>query len=258
MKADLLPPSPQGLNNLARDNYLFLQKMTRFLISTATAALMLASFSAAAPSDHDSSRLMIHIPHNLFREDGYDHREALFGVPPYGGSIAQNVYYADSDLCDSKVDTTKGYPERDGNQPWQSPFILMVDRGDCTFVQKVRNAQRSGAAGVVIADNVCLCNDAACMSDNPGVQCESTEPIMADDGSGSDISIPAFLMFKTDADQVKDVLKNNNPVQIEMAWSLPRPDDRVEYDLWTAPTDPVSKDFMTHFQPVAEALGEVS
>ena len=195
----------------------------------------------------------------MFRENGYDHREALFGVPPYGGSIAQNVYYADSDLCDAVVDTRGGYPQRDTDKdgkmkPWQSPYILMVDRGGCTFVQKVRNAQRSGAAGVVIADNTCLCNDNECTANNGGA-CETTEPIMADDGSGADISIPSFLMFKRDADAVKAELKSNRPVQIEMAWSLPNPDDRVEYDLWTVPSDTVSKEFLKNFKVVAEALG---
>ena len=181
-------------------------------------------------------------------------------MPPYGGSIAQNVYYADSDLCDADVNTRGGYPEREedgkkGMKPWQAPYILMVDRGGCTFVQKVRNAQRSGAAGVVIADNTCLCSDAECTAQTNG-SCETTEPIMADDGSGSDISIPSFLMFKRDADSVKAELKSNRPVQIEMAWSLPSPDDRVEYDLWTVPTDAVSRDFLATFKPVAEALGE--
>ena len=52
------------------------------------------------------------MPQTLFRSDGYDHREALFGVPPYGGSIAQSVYYAASDLCDPTVDTRAGYPIR--------------------------------------------------------------------------------------------------------------------------------------------------
>jgi hypothetical protein len=191
----------------------------------------------------------------LFKEEGYDHREALFGVPPYGGSIAQNVYYADSELCDPTVDTKGGYPARDGDTPWQSPYILMVDRGGCTFVQKVRNAQRSGAAGVVIADNTCLCSDTECTAQTNG-SCETTEPIMADDGSGADISIPSFLMFKRDADAVKAELKANRPVQIEMAWSLPSPDDRVEYDLWTVPTDVVSRDFLSSFKTVAEALGD--
>ena len=82
--------------------------------------------------------LHLQIPHSLFKEEGYEHREALFGTPPYGGSIAQTVYYADSDLCDQNVDPTKGWPQRDNNEPWPSPFILMVDRGSCTFVKKVR------------------------------------------------------------------------------------------------------------------------
>ena len=64
-------------------------------------------------------------------------------MPPYGGSIAQNVYYANSDLCDPNVDTRGGYPSRETDStgkmaPWPSPYILMVDRGACTFVKKVR------------------------------------------------------------------------------------------------------------------------
>jgi hypothetical protein len=83
--------------------------------------------------------IAIQIPHSLYRDGGYEHREALFGVPPYGGSIAQNLYYADDELCDPNVDTTKGFPQRDGKEPWQAPFILMLDRGGCTFVKKVSN-----------------------------------------------------------------------------------------------------------------------
>jgi hypothetical protein len=79
---------------------------------------------------------------------------------------------------------------------------------------------------------------------------------MADDGSGSDISIPSFLMFKRDADKVKDQLMQNQPVQLEMSWALPTPDDRVEYDLWTVPTDVVSKNFLSNFKPIAKALGD--
>jgi hypothetical protein len=83
------------------------------------------------------------IPHSLYKENGYDHREALFGKPAYGGSIAQNVYYAQQELCDGDVDTTKGVPTRPNDpetnkmQSWPTPFILMVDRGGCTFVKKV-------------------------------------------------------------------------------------------------------------------------
>jgi hypothetical protein len=181
-------------------------------------------------------------------------------MPPYGGSIAQNVYYADSDLCDDNVDPSGGYPKRDmangKMKPWESPFILMMDRGGCTFVKKVRNAQRAGASGVIIADNTCLCSDEACMRDSDQTTCETTEPIMADDGSGGDISIPSFLMFKRDADKIKDEVLQNHPVQIEMSWKLPTPDDRVEYDLWTVPKAENSKDFLLKFKKLAMALGE--
>jgi hypothetical protein len=109
---------------------------------------------------------------------------------------------------------------------------------------------------VIIADNACLCTDQACITASGSTLCESTEPIMADDGSGADISIPSFLMFKVDADKVKDELMANHPVQIEMSWKLPNPDNRVEYDLWTVPKDPASQDFLTTFKPLAVALGD--
>lgn len=79
---------------------------------------------------------------------------------------------------------------------------------------------------------------------------------MADDGSGSDISIPSFLMFKVDADKVKKELMSNQPVQLEMSWSLPSPDDRVEYDLWSTPSDVVSKNFLRNFKSIATTLGD--
>jgi len=208
-----------------------------------------------------SSKLQIHIPKGLTQPgSGYDHREALFGVPPYGGSLQQSLYYADSDLCDPQVDRRIGYPIRakddDGRMlPWPTPLILMVDRGGCTFVQKVRNAQRAGAAGVIIADNTCLCKFSDVCHSDPGVDCETREPIMADDGSGADISIPSFLMFKQDADPVKAEVLANHVVRIEMAWALPHPDDRVEYEFWTTPTDLVAKDFQKQFKDAAIALG---
>lgn len=134
----------------------------------------------------------------------------------------------------------------------------MVNRGKCSFVQKVRNAQKAGAAGVIIADSKCLCSDRMCTDSfkpsSLNEQCQPAEPIMADDGSGGDISIPSFLMFKMDAESIKNEVKKNQMVQVEMAWALPSPDDRVEYDLWTVPSNPVSKEFLTNWRPLAQAL----
>ncbi|GAX12545.1 hypothetical protein FisN_24Hh121 [Fistulifera solaris] len=215
---------------------------------------------ANAASSTGTSFLQVHIPQKLSKPDGYDHRDALFGIPPYGGSIAQQVYYADADLCSPQVDKRRGYPERNrdsnGNQePWPAPFILMIDRGNCDFVEKVRNAQRAGASAVLIADTSCRCADDICMNETGDVTCEATEPYMADDGSGTDVSIPSFLVFKHDADTLRQVLISNTPIQIEMRFSIPAPDNRVEYDLWSTPRNLVAQEFITDFEPAALALG---
>ena len=199
------------------------------------------------------------MPETLIKKGGYDHQDALFGVFPYGESIQQTLFYADSDLCDSNVNTRGGYPiranESDGKmEPWPSPFILMVDRGGCTFVQKVRNAQRSGAVGVIVADTTCLCSAMDTCTSEPGVDCQSQEPIMTNDGSGSDITIPSFLMLKQDADLVIAETKANHMVTVEMSWSLPNPNAPIQYELWTIPTDTVSKEFQKQFKAAAIAL----
>jgi hypothetical protein len=43
---------------------------------------------------------------------------------------------------------------------------------------------------------------------------------------------------------------------MEMAWALPRPDSRVEYELWTTPKDLVSQPLQRTFREVAVALGK--
>ncbi|KAL7572550.1 hypothetical protein ACA910_000372 [Epithemia clementina (nom. ined.)] len=225
-------------------------------------ALLLAAFSApqACWSDAVTSKFNVLIPKQLNKADGYDHRDAMFGIPPYGGSIQQPLYYAGTNnLCDSsttnKLDTTG----------WSSPFILLVDRGDCSFVQKVRNSQRAGASAVLIADDICICGRDECASDDdpdsasfdPGQPyCESQEPIMADDGSGSDISIPSFLLFKEDADPIRTALINDGHVRVQMSFSVPAPDSRVEYDLWTSPADDVTRELQEDFFSAVLALQE--
>lgn len=57
-----------------------------------------------------------------------DHRDSLFGLPPYGASIEQKVYYANDDLCEFTFEAS---------QSWEPPFILMIERGGCSFVTKV-------------------------------------------------------------------------------------------------------------------------
>lgn len=59
--------------------------------------------------------------------------------------------------------------------------IILVDRGNCSDVAKVRNIQNMGAAMAIIIDNI------------P----ENMEDVIpANDGTGSSINIPSFVVSK--------------------------------------------------------------
>lgn len=72
---------------------------------------------------------------------------------------------------------------------------IMVDRGNCTFVTKVRNIEKLGVKLAVI------CDDRSEDSENL---------IMSDDGTGSTVNIPSFIIRKRDADIIKGAMLSSN------------------------------------------------
>jgi len=68
--------------------------------------------------------------------------------------------------------------------------IALVDRGDCTFASKVRNAQNAGAKGVLVVNNVV------------------GEPIVmgASDADAQGITIPSMMISLADGDRLKAAL----------------------------------------------------
>ena len=118
-----------------------------------------------------------------------DHQGALFGRIPFGQSVTKNLYYTKRPLCNGQVPDTPYHIQKQG-------YFLLVDRGGCSFVEKVRNAQRDNATAVLIADNTCLCCsiEGSCAT---GEECEAVEPTMDDDGSGVDIKTPSLASFQT-------------------------------------------------------------
>jgi len=87
---------------------------------------------------------------------------------------------------------------REGSLDGHKPIIL-VDRGECTFVTKARHIQEFGGVLAIIADNVEF--EAA------------NRLIMSDDGTGNGIKIPSFLIGKSDGDMLKEYIhkdKSNN------------------------------------------------
>lgn len=71
--------------------------------------------------------------------------------------------------------------------------IALIDRGICTFVEKVRNAQNAGARAVIIADNA------------PGF------PPPGLGGTDVSIRIPAVRITQADGDRIKEYLRNRKP-----------------------------------------------
>ncbi len=121
----------------------------------------------------------------------------------------------------------------------------MVDRGGCDFVTKVKNAESVlNAVAVVIADNLCLCGQPDCAG-LAWPQCDAQLPFMADDGYGKTIQIPSYIISKYDAQQIKDCIAGrgtlctggSSQVQVKLSWDLPKPDDTVEWEMWTSSDD---------------------
>ncbi|XP_015067102.1 vacuolar-sorting receptor 6 [Solanum pennellii] len=148
-----------------------------------------------------------------------------FGVPDYGGSLVGTVVYPSKGA--------NGCAEFDGDKPFKSkghrPNILLLDRGDCYFALKVWNGQQAGAAAVLVADSI---DEALITMDSPE---ESTDA----NGYIEKIGIPSALIEKSFGDTLKEALKKGEEVVIKMDWteSMPHPDQRVEYELWTNSND---------------------
>lgn len=149
-----------------------------------------------------------------------------FGVPVYGGSMVGAVVYPDKGFS--------GCNPFDGDKPFKSkfrlPVILLLDRGDCFFAKKVWNGQQAGAAAVLVADSI----------NEPLITMDSPEESSDADGYIEKIEIPSALIERAFGESLKAALKKGDEgVVIKLDWSesMPHPDERVEYELWTNSND---------------------
>jgi len=69
---------------------------------------------------------------------------------------------------------------------------MIADRGNCSFVTKVRHMEDAGVAVAIIIDNTEESVDSI---------------IMSDDGTGAGIRIPGLLINKKDGDKLLHFLK---------------------------------------------------
>ncbi|KAK1277736.1 Vacuolar-sorting receptor 6 [Acorus gramineus] len=148
-----------------------------------------------------------------------------FGIPDYGASMTGVIVYPDKGSSTGCEEFGERF-----RSPSSRPVVLLVDRGDCYFALKVWHGQKAGAAAVLVADNI----------DEPLITMDT--PSESSDAGGyiDRIKIPSALINRAFGESLKKALqKGSEEVVVKLDWrdSMPNPDERVEYELWTNSND---------------------
>lgn len=117
-------------------------------------------------------------------ESGFSSNNKLANVGPVSGRV---ILYADD-----AADTTHKACVPAFNAAQLNGKIALIDRGDCSFTIKVKNAQNAGAKAAIVVDNV------------PGEY-----PIIMG-GTDNTITIPAVMVSFETGDSMKQVLATND------------------------------------------------
>ncbi|KAK9167910.1 hypothetical protein Syun_000050 [Stephania yunnanensis] len=205
----------------------------------------------------EKNSLRVTSPDSL--KDVYECAIGNFGVPQYGGTMIGTVVYpkANQKACKDFSDVDVSFKSRPGGLP---TFVL-ADRGgfynglsilDCFFTLKAWNAQKAGAAAILVADDRI----------EPLITMDTPEEDNAHADYLQNITIPAALVSKTFGDSIKKALSNGDMVNINLDWreALPHPDERVEYEFWTNSNDECGPkcesqiEFVRNFKGAAQIL----
>ena len=199
------------------------------------------------------SKLLIFSPNELRKEfqERYTNSEipaslGNFGNPPYGTSLVGRLYYPKS-ISEQKGCTplTPIQFSEDSDPDLVSTPILMLDRGDCAFVVKVRHAEDIGVKLVIIANN---------MDTDPNVI------IMSDNGMGGNLQIPAIMISQIDAFLIKKYLDNPlyaSHISLSVSFDMNKLPDKINYALWTTPTIQSSRYFLMSFATIGSSLNKI-
>eukprot|EP00932_Pfiesteria_piscicida_P000233 SRR837773.10225.p2 GENE.SRR837773.10225~~SRR837773.10225.p2 ORF type:complete len:407 (-),score=159.26 SRR837773.10225:4-1188(-) len=124
--------------------------------------------------------------------------------------------------------------------------IVIVRRGQCSFVTKVRVAQAKGAHAVIIVDK----------EDSTLTAKDIRRIIVADDGYGQTVEIPSMLVSKDEGNRLIEAVKAGQQVIVELAWDVPT-DHVVVVDQWMSSASMETFKFLKDWTPKREALNEV-
>ena len=134
---------------------------------------------------------------SLNNKNKLDLEFSSFGKIPFNFYARGEIILSNenNDYACEKLNNIISTNESNDNKIKTNFIILLLKRGICTFVTKVRNAQKIGANMVIIIND----NDE-----------EIHNLIIADDGTGNDIYIPSAIISKKDGDKIYNFLKKND------------------------------------------------
>ncbi|MCX2741097.1 T9SS-dependent M36 family metallopeptidase [Pontibacter anaerobius] len=117
--------------------------------------------------------------------------QAAFGPEVNETGVAGSIVLADpANGCSGTPALPAGsVPVPFANQAEITGNIALVDRGECSFIEKALNAQASGATAVIVVNNV----------DGPAMA-------MGGDETGTAVLIPAIMISKADGEKLKSAL----------------------------------------------------
>jgi hypothetical protein len=180
-----------------------------------------------------------------------DGSTATFGAPFYGERLLGRLVWADPgnhSHC-RKDDYHVPRPEEIKHGSYGEVrliHIIMVRRGKCSFVTKVRIAREKGAHAVIIVDK----------EDSKLESSDIQRIIVADDGYGDKVKIPSMLISRKDGALLIDAARRSTPqVIVELAWDVPT-GHVVIMDLWMSSASRDSQKFLKEFKDKRLALNE--
>jgi hypothetical protein len=178
---------------------------------------------------------------------------ATFGAPFYGDRVLGRLVWGESkghhhcsadDYEVPALDVMSSSVSKAHDQA-RLINIVMVRRGECTFVTKAKVASEKGAHAVIIVDK----------EDSTLTSRDVQNLIVADDGFGQAVSIPSVLISQYDGEPLIAAAKNEDVI-VELAWDIPT-DNVVALDLWMNSAASDTQHFLQKFTRSRKTLNEV-
>jgi hypothetical protein len=180
-----------------------------------------------------------------------DGSTATFGAPFYGERLLGRLVWGDSRKNQTHChEDDYDVPKPDAIKPGDFTesrliHIVMVRRGACSFVTKVKVAREKGAHAVIIVDKETSSLTAQ----------DIRRIIVADDGYGDTVEIPSVLISKADGQPLIEACRSGEQVIVELAWDVPT-DHVVILDEWMSSASRDTQRFLKAFSPKRKRLNE--